>query len=541
MSPAAMYLPTPAITPRPYQREAVTACLDASAAGLRRILLALPTGTGKTIVFGLLLQARGGRSLVLAHRDELIAQAVDKLSLVAPTLDVGVVQASEDATAAQCVVASVQTLSQPSRLARLVPDFHTIVIDEAHHAPAATYCAILDYCHAWQDDGPLVVGVTATPERHNARRDTHQLVDVFEAIVYQKSLREMVEAGYLCPIRAAQVRLDVDFGAIAHHHGDFDERSLGEAMTRADAPRHVLAAFQAHAASRKALCFTPTITTAHAMAEAFQAAGIAAVALDGTMERQARRALLQAFHHGDLQVVCNCGVLTEGYDEPSIDCIIMARPTSSRPLYQQMLGRGTRISPGKADLLVLDMVGISTTHRLQQLVTLWTLDAESAKQRPCTDDEHRAGERAPYAPNDHDGALITEVADLFARRPLAWVYTRRGNWVMGLADAGTLQLTPCGEDLWQVLHALPAREKAVILHQGLPLPYAQGAAEDVARQLGREGLVDARAPWRFTQASEKQLAILRKWGIDFAPTITKGDAATLIMSVLGDIPRQKMP
>src|SRR5205809_741823 len=134
------------LTPRPYQHEAVAALLAAAARGVQRPLLVLPTGTGKTIIFALLVQRRGGRALILAHRDELIQQAVDKLHLVDPTLPLGVVQAAHDELTAPTVVASVQTLSRRPRLVRLVPDFQTIVIDEAHHAPAPTYRRILEYC-----------------------------------------------------------------------------------------------------------------------------------------------------------------------------------------------------------------------------------------------------------------------------------------------------------------------------------------------------------------------------------------------------------
>src|SRR5712691_10019076 len=189
------------LTPRPYQHEAVAALLAAAARGVHRPLLVLPTGTGKTIIFALLVQRRGGRALILAHRDELIQQALDKLHLVDPTLALGVVQAARDELSAPIVVASVQTLSRRARLARLVPDFHTVVIDEAHHAPAPTYRRILDYCRAWRPAGPLVVGVTATP----ARGDRQSLRQVFEGIVYQKTLVEMMQAGYLVELRAVQV------------------------------------------------------------------------------------------------------------------------------------------------------------------------------------------------------------------------------------------------------------------------------------------------------------------------------------------------
>src|SRR5437899_12090810 len=355
------------VTPRPYQYEAVAALLAATARGVHRPLLVWPPGAATTIVAPLLVQRRRGRPLILAHRDELIQRAVDKLRLVDPSLTLGVVQAARDEHTAPTVVASVQTLSRRTRLARLVPDFQTIVIDEAHHAPAPTYRRILDYCRAWRPDGPLVVGVTATPERG----DRHSLREVFERIVYQKTLLEMMQAGYLVDLRALQVLLQADFDALRTQHGDFVDAELETLLLAANAPAQVLAAFQAHAADRKALLFTPTVATAYAMAATFCAAGIATEALDATTPITTRRALLQRLHTGATRVVANCAVLTEGFDEPSVDCIIVARPTQSLPLYQQMLGRGTRTYPGKTDCLLLDVVGVSTHHTLHTAATLF--------------------------------------------------------------------------------------------------------------------------------------------------------------------------
>src|SRR4029450_13522090 len=254
------------LTPRPYQSEAVAALLAATARGVQRPLLVLPTGTGKTIVFALLVQRRGGRSLILAHRDELIQQAVDKLRLVDPTLPLGVVQATHDEHTAPTVVASVQTLSRRTRLARLVPDFQPTVIHDAPPPPAPPYRRILEYCRAWHPDGPLVVGVTATPERG----DRHSLREVFERIVYKKTLLERVEAGYLVDLRALQVLLQADFDALRTQQGDFVEAELETLLLAANAPAQVLAAFQAHAAERKALLFTPTVALAYAMAATFR-------------------------------------------------------------------------------------------------------------------------------------------------------------------------------------------------------------------------------------------------------------------------------
>ncbi len=517
------------LTPRPYQYEAVAALLAAAARGVQRPLLVLPTGTGKTIVFALLVQRRGGRSLILAHRDELIQQAVDKLRLVDPTLSLGIVQAAHDEHTAPTVVASVQTLSRRTRLTRVVPDFHTVVIDEAHHAPAPTYRRILDYCRAWRPDGPLVVGVTATPERG----DRQSLREVFDRIVYQKTLLEMMQAGYLVDLRALQVLLQADFDALRTQHGDFVEAELESLLLAANAPAQVLATFQAHAAERKALLFTPTVALAYAMADTFRTAGIPAEALDGTTPGTTRRAILRRLHTGETRVVANCAVLTEGFDEPSVDCIIVARPTQSALLYQQMLGRGTRTYPGKTDCLLLDVVGVSTRHTLYTAATLFACEAATLTQRSVLE------LLAPHAgqPQEADaltGTLRSTPVDLFARRALRWVQTRQGAWVLSLgAQHGTLRLRADGPDTWQVLQV---RREAAPLRLGdtLPLPYAQGLAEDYARHLGVARLVEAEAPWRQQPATEKQTALLRKLGLAERAGLTKGAAADLLAAVLGD-------
>src|SRR5713101_7653314 len=445
------------LTPRPYQHEAVAALLAAAARGVQRPLLVLPSGTGKTIIFALLVQRRGGRSLILAHRDELIQQAVEKLRLVDPTLPLGVVQADRDEHTAPTVVASVQTLSRRARLTRLVPDFATIVIDEAHHAPAATYQRILDYCRAGRAEGPLVVGVTATPERG----DRQSLRPVFDGIVYQKTLVEMMQAGYLVDLRAIQVLLQADLDALATAQGDFVEADLETVLLAANAPAQVLAAFQAHAADRKALLFTPTVALAYAMAATFQTAGIPAEALDGTTPVPTRRAILQRLRTGATQVVANCAVLTEGFDEPSVDCIIVARPTRSAPLYQQMLGRGTRTYPGKTDCLLLDVVGVSMQHALATAATLFGCDPTQLAQQSLLE---VLATRAPQDPADAvAGTLRSTPVDLWARRALRWVQTRQGAWVLSLGTAhGILRLRPDGPETWQVLQVRRAADPVLL-------------------------------------------------------------------------------
>jgi ATP-dependent helicase IRC3 len=332
---------------RDYQIKAIQAVHAAEQRGIQRPLIALPTGTGKTIVFAHLIVQRPGRSLILVHRDELIRQAHAKLKEICPALSVGIVKAEQDEHAAPCVIASVQTLSRERRLQRLTPDFRTIVVDEAHHAVAESYRRVLEYCGAFTDGGPLTLGVTATPQRG----DDVGLDNVFQEIVYQKTLREMILAGYLSDLRALQIRLKVDFHRLHTRMGDFLDGEIEDLLLEANAPDRIVHAFLEHACDRKALLFVPTVTLAHSMAELFRHAGVPAEALDGTTPTDQRRAILKRLHLGETRLLANCGVLTEGFDESSIDCVIVARPTKSTTLFTQMVGRGTRL--GSAILVML--------------------------------------------------------------------------------------------------------------------------------------------------------------------------------------------
>jgi len=285
--------------------------------------------TGKTVLFGHLLNGRDGRGLVLAHRDELIGQAAGKLRQIAPSLEVGIVKAERDEIGADVVVASIQTLARPSRLARLEANFRTIVVDEAHHASAATYVAVLRELGAFTEGGPLTVGVTATPER----ADKSKLGAVWQEIVYQRSMLEMIAAGYLVDLRAIQVGTDADLGRLRIVHGDLQDAEIADELIASGAIPQVAGAYLKHARDRKGIAFTPTVRVAHLLAGELAARGIPAEALDGTTPTDERRAILGRLHEGSTRVVVNCGVLTEGFDEPSVDCILIARPTKSRPLY----------------------------------------------------------------------------------------------------------------------------------------------------------------------------------------------------------------
>jgi ATP-dependent helicase IRC3 len=456
---------TSSIPLRPYQEEAVKAIQEAGQDGISRPLVALPTGTGKTVVFSYLIGQREGRALVLAHRDELIRQAADKLLLVNQDFQLGIVKAKENELDAPVVVGSVQTLARRNRLEQLGQDFTTVVVDEAHHSVADTYQRILEHVGSLAPDGPLTVGFTATPERG----DKVGLGQVWGKIVYQKSLLDMILAGYLADLRAVRVSLQVDLDAVATRHGDFIESQLEGALLDASAPEHVVQAYQEHAPGRKALVFTPTVKVAYAMRDAFQDAGIAAEALDGSTPIEERRAILQRLRTGETMVLANCSVLTEGYDEPSVDCIIVARPTKSKLLYLQQIGRGTRPYPGKADCLILDVVGVTRRHDVMVADKIVDLDLKTKSVREAheeAEEEKRQRQarrtETPYLP----GKLFSEDVNLFGTRSMKWVQSD-SSWVLALGD-GFIKLVCGAEERWAV-HHFRRGAGVTLLRDGLPL------------------------------------------------------------------------
>ena len=341
---------------RDYQIECLTAIRDRYLAGVRRQLTCLPTGSGKTVIFSEFPKffRMKKQMLVLAHRAELLDQACDKLRQANPDLRVEIEQAGRVADPdSHVVVASVPTLGRKGsgRLPRLDPDrFFLIVVDEAHHATAKTYRRILKYFGVFEPDTPkLIVGFTATPKRG----DGEGLDAVFEEIVFSRTLPEMIGAGYLSPVAGFRVETDVDLSRVKTRMGDFVVSHLSEAVNVEQRNSLVVDVFRSRLKEKQTLCFCVDVAHAHSLAEAFNAGGIPAGAVTGDMDHSERTKILTGFRTGSIRVLANCMVLTEGYDEPSVEGIILARPTKSTLLYTQMIGRGTRLHPGKENVTVL--------------------------------------------------------------------------------------------------------------------------------------------------------------------------------------------
>lgn len=541
------------ITLRPYQNEALAAVHGAMQRGIRRPLVALPTGTGKTCLFAKVIEERPGRSLVIAHRDELLRQAGDKINSVTPgaTAKIGYVKAEENDHDTPITIASVQTLSRQNRLEKVAPDYQTVIIDECHHSAAESYLRVIEYFNGFKDDGPLVLGVTATPERG----DKIGLDCVFQEIVYQRTMLDMIKEDFLCDLTAIEIKLKVDFNALHTRHGDYIDSEVEAFMKHADAPQHIVEAFKEHAGDRPTIVFTPTVAMAHDIAERFVEAGFAAEGLDGTTPTQERRNILARLKSGQTQIVCNCGVLTEGFDEPSVACIITARPTKSKVLYIQMIGRGTRKYPGKKDCLIMDVVGVPHSHDLQTVTNLFGLPPGALKQKALTDylAEKEQEELNLAALREQQrieqGKLIAERVDLFGRLPqtpekiahikksrVHWLPKQDGRFILSTGQ-GLLVVSETRAG-WKV--EMSAKDYQEVLIDHLTQEFAIGFAEDHAKELGAGNLIDPNAKWRSGKASDKQLEKLRAWRIPFdASTITKGEASDLMTLAIADFGRRR--
>jgi ATP-dependent helicase IRC3 len=348
---------------RDYQKEAIHASLSARSSGIRRMLICLPTGSGKTVIFSELCRMEEGKVLILAHREELLTQAHDKVRrAVGRTKRVSIEQGENQADPeSDIVVASIRTL-HPERLDGLLKKhrFDLVVYDECHHAAAEDNKRVLRqlgcFNKGWKG---TLVGFTAT----TTRADGIGLDSVFERIVYEHGLLEMVSAGHLVPLRGYRICTAREL------EDSMGWEDLPEAVDIETRNALVARAIQELARDRRTIVFCASVAHAMNMAHALNALGLPSGVVYGDMPSEKRTETLRLFRDGHLAAVTNVGVLTEGFDDPGVSCIAMARPTKSVSLYTQCVGRGTRTAEGKRDCIVLDFVDLSALS----LVTLPSL------------------------------------------------------------------------------------------------------------------------------------------------------------------------
>ena len=351
---------------RPYQAEAKQAILSAWDEGQQKTLLVLPTGCGKTVVFSSVAETqveKGHRVLIMAHRGELLDQAADKLRQ-ASGLET-VLEKAESSCLGSPVpvtVGSVQSLAQPARLARFPGNYYQdIIVDEAHHCLSESYRRVLDHFPEAN-----VLGVTATPDRG----DRKSLGEFFDSLAYEYSMTDAIREGYLCPIRAQMIPLELDIGSVGISNGDFAVNEVGSALD--PYLEQIAEEMAAYCVGKKTVVFLPLIATSQKFCAMLNSAGLKAVEVNGNSDN--RTEILEDFEAGKYEVLCNSMLLTEGWDCPSVDCIVVLRPTKIRSLYQQMVGRGMRLSPGKDHLLLLDFLWMTSRHDLCHPSSLFAKD-----------------------------------------------------------------------------------------------------------------------------------------------------------------------
>lgn len=534
---------------RPYQRECLQAIRAAYREGRRRVLVALPTGTGKTVIFARFPEYFGmkRRLLVLAHREELLDQARAKFLAVAPDLEVEIEQGARRASGgARVVIASVPTLGRKGsrRLARLDPEeFYLLVVDEAHHATAPTYRRIFEHFRLLEPDTPrLLVGFTATPYRG----DNQPLGEVFEDIAYARGIREMVELGYLCRVRGWRISTGVDLDGVPVRHGDFVESELAFKIDVAERNAAVVKAYTDLASGRRAIVFCVNVAHAQSVCAAFEAAGVPTAAVWGAMPPGDRRAALDSFAAGSVRVLTNCNVLSEGFDEPRIDCVMMARPTRSKLLYVQMVGRGTRRHPEKRDLVVIDVADNTRKHALAGLHHLFDLppamSLEGADAQEVVERVERLAESCPWVDisrirSTEELEIAAERIDLFDLEPpaevrshssFAWHSTPIGDYRLALPEREELLLRRNLLGSWDV--CLRARGRSSILSRAEALGQAIRAGDRfvVEQRAGVRRMVDMTARWRDRPLSEPQRTVLERLGIPVPDGLTRGQASWII-------------
>lgn len=341
---------------RQYQEEARQAVEKQWEDGIQKTLLVLPTGCGKTIVFAKITEdrvRRGDRVLILAHRGELLEQAADKIGKVT-RLGCAMEKAEQTCLGSwfRVVVGSVQSLMREKRLGRFPADyFGTIIIDEAHHCISDSYQKVLRHF-----ENAKVLGVTATPDRGDMRN----LGEVFDSLAYEYTLPKAIREGYLSPIKALTIPLQLDLSGVAMQSGDF---KAGDIATALDPYLYQIAdEMSKYCRDRKTVVFLPLVKTSQKFRDILQEKGFQAAEVNGESEDRAE--ILEAFERGEYNVLCNSMLLTEGWDCPSVDCVVVLRPTKVRSLYSQMVGRGTRLYPGKEHLLLLDFLWHTERHEL---------------------------------------------------------------------------------------------------------------------------------------------------------------------------------
>jgi len=543
------------ITLRPYQQEALDAIVNSEQNGVSKQLVVLPTGAGKTILFSHLPLIRKNTlpMLVLAHRAELLDQARNKIKASNPDLVVEIEQAEKKAGQVDVVVASVATLGRNNtpRILEYSKDyFKSIVIDEAHHAAATTYRRIVDYF-----DSPFLLGVTATPQRS----DNTRLTDVFEEIVYYKSIQDLIEDGYLCPLIGYRVKTNTDITEVEIQNGDYNQSQLEDHINTDERNAYIVAAYNNLAPSSKAIVFAAGVSHARNLATSFEKNGASVRVIVGTTPAEERADILRDFSTGAVKILVNVGVLTEGFDEPSLETIIIAKPTRSTLLCTQIVGRGTRIYDGKPHCTIIDISDTTKGKKPIGLPSLLGLPPDFDLQgKSVTEVAKEFQELETYCPgeavrvlNPDDIQLAYARINLFMPPPpnaiiqqyskLVWAEVGENSFHLGLNNNEAMSIHQDALGRWAVSLHDKHTKTAKVLGNVLDLREAFVRSDRWIQNNRSQSmnLIESDAPWRADSPTDAQKRVLKRMGVPITADLTKGMASQLISRYYENNPKPK--
>lgn len=509
---------------RPYQREALDAIYNAWYGGARRVGVSLPTGVGKTHIMAHLgrdMADEGQRVLYLLHRDTLVEQTAAKLrAVVSPGTSIGVLKASRNEVGARVIIASVHSLRSEARR-RTLPPIGTCVVDEAHVSVTPTYRAVFETIGALGDaQGANLAGFSATW----TRSDDTGLGDVWQDIVYRRSIKWAIAQGHLVTPRALQVGhgVDTDGLKVSRNTGDYTDADLEATVMIEDLRSTVVDAVRRHGGSRPAVLFAPTVAAAEYFGDALREAGISAAGIYGETPPAVRRPRFRDHANGTLQVLTTCTALAEGWDAPHCSLGVLVRPTKHEGLFVQMVGRLLRPWPGKSDALLLDLVGSTSEVKLRNACDLnVTKEVEPDLHVPVEVDP----DAEPVGQERKVKRIrSTHEVELFAGTSVQWLRSPSG-----------LAFVPCGDEMiflvegpdgWNIGRAATSlggdgRPSGSWLAEGLSQTDALESASDAAEDAGM--LIAAKsASWRRAAPSTAQINFATGLGIENPEQYTKG-------------------
>lgn len=541
---------------RDYQRDCLDSIQQAYDRGIQRQMIVIATGGGKTVIASNVINMFSGRVLFLAHRKELLQKTAETFSIVHPEKKIQIEQAENHADPdADIVVASTATLGNAAsdRIFKFDPDhFDLIFADEAHRSVTSTWEKILNYFSP-----KLLLGMTATPQR----TDNVGLYNVFDEITYYKPMRDLIKDGYLVDFVGYRISTGVDITGVSTSGGDYTISALSEAINTPERNRLAVDAYLEFANGLKTIAFTADVKHAVDLHKAFVDAGVSAAYVVGETPSEKRSDLLKAFSEGSIKVLIGVNIFVEGYDEPSIRCVLWARPTKSPLFFTQGVGRGARLHESKDHCIFLDLCDVSSRTKPMGLPTLMGLPADfETEGKTLTELADKYDELMDKLPDEavrvrslEDIEKAWERFDIFVPAPISqevaeytnfvWSEVSQDKYVLNLGNNEYFKIELNVIDKSDVFWKAPDAEKYTKIGSAQDLRTAFMRVDKwiMENRSERLKLIDSTEPWHNEPPTESQLKYLKKYEIPIPSDITRGQASQILDRVFQKYPKKEKP